>query len=979
MDRFRNTWRATLIAALLGAVTLATFWPVLHNDFIRYDDRDYITANPHVLSGLNWDGVKWAFTTAYASNWHPLTWLSHMMDVQLFGVRPAWHHFISLLLHIANTVLLFLLLRRLTGADWRSAFVAGFFALHPLHVESVAWAAERKDVLSALFFVLTLSAYVLYAEAWAKWRATSVKCQVPGVTSQVPGPKPKVSSPEGQAGSRESHWLGVEGAGPVTGARPQEVQDVSRTAESSDRVSRITHSSAEALAKADHASLYYFLSLSLFALGLMSKPMLVTVPFVLLLLDFWPLKRAGWKDTVSRLNWVALLREKVPFFGLALISSVITYMAQGRGHAVTIVLPLWVRLGNAVVSYWKYLGKTIWPTDLSILYPHPATRYPVTELWPGWLLGAAALALVAVIVLVAIRRQRAPWSTVGWLWYVGLLVPVIGLVQVGQQAMADRYTYLPLIGIFIGVVWGTAEMSANARWASRLLGAVGVVALVVCAAVTQRQVQYWRNNLTVFEHALAVNPNNSVALCHVGIELGEQKKYEAAIQEFEQALKADPNSAEAYYGLGYTLENLGKLPDAMEQYRNALRARPWYEPARSRLGTTLWSLGQLEQALTEYEAALRQNPDDLEVQYRLGMALLRLGQPAQAVPHLGYVAQANPDFGNVIDQLTEVLLAQGKLAEAAGRLSEVVARFPANASARLNLGRVLLQNGKPDQAMAQYQEALRLDPANPAAHYLLGTALSLQDKLAEAASELAEAIRLNPDYLAARVRLGEVLAGRRKMNEAVNEFREAVRLSPTNASLVLNLANTLLMAGRTNEAAPYFAEAVRLRPDLPEKLAETARALAGQGNVPAAIARFTTALYLKPEAQSCFELAGLLLHQGNAKEAVNRYQQALQLKPDWIAAMNQLAWVLATDQNAEVRNGAEAVRLAERACELDGGKDPRLLATLAAAYAETGKFAEAVATGEKAKALATAAGQNEIVAEIGAEIAAYQKQMPWRK
>jgi protein O-mannosyl-transferase len=409
MDRFRNTWRATLIAALLGAVTLATFWPVLHNDFVRYDDRDYITANPHVLSGLTWAGLKWAFTTGYASNWHPLTWLSHMMDVQLLGVRPGWHHFISLLLHIANSVLLFLLLRRLTEADWRSAFVAGFFALHPLHVESVAWAAERKDVLSALFFILTLWAYALYVEA-------SVKCQVSGLRSQVSGPMSQVSSLEAPA-DRERHTLAGEEARQEAGNQAQEVQEVSGTMESSDRLSRITH----------HASLYYFLSLSLFALGLMSKPMLVTVPFVLLLLDFWPLKRVGWRDMASGWNWAGLLREKVAFFGLALISSLITYTAQGRGHAVAVVLPLWVRVGNAVVSYWKYLGKIIWPEGLSILYPHPATQYPITELWPGWLLVVAALALVAVSVLVVIRRERAPWATVSWLWYLGMLVPVIGL------------------------------------------------------------------------------------------------------------------------------------------------------------------------------------------------------------------------------------------------------------------------------------------------------------------------------------------------------------------------------------------------------------------------------------------------------------------------------------------------------------------------------------------------------------------------
>jgi protein O-mannosyl-transferase len=291
----------------------------------------------------------------------------------------------------------------------------------------------------------------------------------------------------------------------------------------------------------------------------------------------------------------------------------------------------------------------------------------------------------------------------------------------------------------------------------------------------------------------------------------------------------------------------------------------------------------------------------------------------------------------------------------------------------------LWQLGKADQAREQYKAAVRLEPADPVAHYHLGTALSARDRLAEATSEFAEAIRLEPDYLAARVSLGEVLAGQNHMDAALTQFREAVRLSPTNANLVLNLASVLVMAGHTNEAATRFAEAVRLQPDLPEKLAQTARTLAKQGLAQPAIARLTTALYLKRDAQLYFELAALRSQQANPKEAVICYEQALKLKPNWAEAMKNLAWILATDPRAEVRNGVEAVRLAERACELDGGKDPRLLATLAAAYAEAGKFAEAVATGEKARALATAAGQNELVTELGAEVEAYRKQMPWRK
>lgn len=886
MDRIRKTWRTTFLAALLGAVTLAAFWPVLRNDFIRYDDRDYVTANPHVLSGLNWGAVKWAFATGHAGNWHPVTWLSHMLDVALFGVRPGWHHFVNLLLHIVNTILLFLLLTRLTGASWRSLFVAGFFALHPLHVESVAWAAERKDLLSGFFFFLTIWMYADYAT------------KADGAGSAAQSPNPEKSAREGL------------------------VPDSRRS------------------------KLNYALALFFFALGLMSKPMLVTLPLVLLLLDFWPLKRLERPQGRLFSGALPLLREKIPFLALALLSSLVTFVVQGRGHAVTLTLPFALRAGNAVMSYLKYLAKTAWPIDLAIFYPHPATRYPATELWPGWLLVGAALALAGVTVSALVLRRRVPWFMMGWLWYAAMLVPVCGLVQVGQQAMADRYTYLPLIGIFICVVWGVVELSTNSQWGRRSLFAAGILALCVCAALTEHQAKYWRNNLTVFEHALAVNPNNAVARCHVGIELGERHQYEAALEQFNAALRADPNCAEAYYGLGFTLENLNRPSEAMEQYRNALRARPWYALAHLRLGAVLWSLGQRKAALAEYEAAARLNPEDLEARYRFGIALVEAGDLRRAVPHLDYVARLNPDFGDALSRLTEALLQQGKLTEAEGRLRDLAALHPDHPAVHINLGTVLWQHGQAPQAIEQYQAALRLDPADPVTHYNLGTALSMQGQIAAAGAEFAEAVRLKPDYLAARVSLGEMLAGQNRLDEALKEFRETVRLSPTNANLRLNLASALIMAGQTNEAKASFAEALRLQSDLPEKLAQSAQTLAAQGRAQAAVARLTT---------------------------------ALQLRPDWTPAMNDLAWLLATDHRAEVRNGAEAVRLAERACQLDGGKDSGLLATLAAAYAEAGRFDDAVATAEKAKSLAVAAGQIETLALLDSGLELYRKQLPFRK
>jgi tetratricopeptide (TPR) repeat protein len=544
MNQLNNHRREISICALLALVTLAAFWPVFQNDFIKLDDRQYVIENPHVLGGLTWENAKWAFQSGYASNWHPLTWLSHMLDVQLFGVNPGWHHFVNLLLHIANTVLLFLILKRMTGAVWRCVFVAALFAVHPLHVESVAWVAERKDVLSTFFFMLTLLAYVQYAEQ-------------------------------------------------------------SKTQNSKSR-------------------LWYAFALVLFALGLMSKPMLVTLPFILLLLDFWPLQRLQ-PQTIIR-----LALEKVPFMCLAAISSVLTFLAQAKGHNVSVGLPLDSRLANAIASYLKYLGKTIWPVDLAVFYPHPDIRYPLSNQWPTWQICAAALLLVLVSAFALLRCKRQPWFAVGWFWYLGALVPVIGIVQVGGQALADRYTYIPLIGVFICVVWAVSDFLAGTRFAKPVLATTGMLVIVACAATTHRQVEYWRNDFTLFEHTLAATSDNAVAHYHVGAELEDQGKYELALTHFRAALVCDPAYADAYCNMGYTLYAQGKADEAMKQYQTAIRLQPWHAQARTSLGAILWMRGQRDEALEQYTEALRLRPDLAQAHLNMGIALSTLGRQDEA-------------------------------------------------------------------------------------------------------------------------------------------------------------------------------------------------------------------------------------------------------------------------------------------------------------------------------------------------------------
>jgi hypothetical protein len=542
--------RTILVVLVLAALTVAVYAPVGRFDFVQLDDPAYVTENPHVLGGLTLDGLAWAFTTGHAANWHPVTWLSHMLDVQLFGVDAGAHHLTSLALHAANTLLLFGLLALLTGALWRSALVAALFAVHPLHVESVAWVAERKDVLSAFFLLLTLWAYAGF----------------------------------------------VRSVGPAATAAGE-------TAGRSRRV-------------------YYALMLVAFALGLMAKPMLVTLPFVLLLLDVWPLERlnAAWRGerrleanagsprrpatgsskaggTTRRskdrpaeagtLGSVALLktawplvREKLPLFVMAAASSIVTLVVQQRGGAVTPfeVYPFSLRLQNAVVSIAAYLRDAVWPVGLTVLYPFPAA-VPADQV-------AISLAVLAVISLVAYRlARREPYLIVGWLWYLGTLVPVAGLVQVGVQARADRYTYVPLIGIFIMVAWGLGAIVGRHPRLRMVVSAAAIGAIVGCAVTARAQASYWTDSVALWTRATMVTLHVDEFEAHMslGTTLGNQGRVDEAREHFAEAARLRPESDAAHCSLGIALARSGRLRDAARELNEALRLHPGNQAARRAL------------------------------------------------------------------------------------------------------------------------------------------------------------------------------------------------------------------------------------------------------------------------------------------------------------------------------------------------------------------------------------------------------------
>ena len=656
MDRVTPSRRTLWICSLLAAATLITFWPQTGHDFISYDDAIYITGNAHVRQGLTWANVGWALGTGEAGNWHPLAWLSHMLDVQLFGLRAGWHHLVSLVLHTANTLLLFLLLNQLTRAAGRSAFVAALFALHPLHVQSVAWAAERKDVLSAFFFFLTLLAYGQYAGE-----------------SKIQGRKFKVGEEQTIVPSPET-----------TGAQRPATERKRR---------RTIHVSSP---------MAYSLALAFFSLGLMSKPMLVTVPFVLFLLDLWPLGRLPLSALRSPLSLPGrLVLEKLPFFALAFVSCIVTLWAQRRGGAVIPigVLPFSDRVANALVAYVGYLGQAFWPTNLAILYP-------LGETVPTGTLAMAIVLLLAITAGAVWNLRRRPWLGVGWFWYVGMLVPTIGLVQVGMQQGADRYTYLPLIGVFLMLAWEIPERLGGSRFARGLLTAAASLLLVGCVVATRAQLGYWQDSEHLFGHAVEVTPANYVALNDYGLALLKQGKVNEAIVAFEKAVALHPELDAARCGLGTALMEQKRYDEAAEQLKRVLELQPDNCSALLQMGILRGRQGRLEEAAAALSHALRRNPEDPGAHNNFGNVLLLQGKHSEALEQFETAVRLQPDYASAHNNLAICCKKLGRTADAIEHYRLALRLQPDSFEALNNLAWILAT--QPDVRLRNGQEAVRL-------------------------------------------------------------------------------------------------------------------------------------------------------------------------------------------------------------------------------------------------------------------------------
>jgi tetratricopeptide (TPR) repeat protein len=710
------SWRGShgaiaIVCVFLIAITWFVFGQSVRYDFVNYDDDTYVYANPLISSGLTIPGAIHAFSGKHSGNWHPLTTLSHMLDCQLWGSQAGGHHFTNIVLHTIAVVLLFLILLQMTGALRRSAFVAAVFAVHPLRVESVAWISERKDVLSAVFFMLTLALYVRY-----------VRCSSVG------------------------RYLAVA---------------------------------------------------SSFTLGLMCKPMLVTVPLILLLLDYWPLKRSPGESSTRR-----LFLEKIPLFALSAAGAGATLWAHEESMIPVEQIPFMWRVGNGLVTCLTYIKQMIWPARLAVFYPHPANTLPV------WEIGLAIVLLGMISAGAIALRHKRPYLVTGWFWYLIMLLPVIGLIQVGSQGHADRYTYLPQIGLYILLAWAIPDALAS-PFQRRVLGATASVAIILLAWCAHIQASYWRNGESLWSHASAVTSENFIA----------------------------------HDGLGQFLLDHGRVDEAMDQFQVALNIAPKYPMARTNLGIALSKKGRADEAVTNFQTVLKDYPND--------------------------------------------------------------------AKAYLNLGTALAKKGDVQSAIAAYKKALSIQSPYPSAHYNLGMAFDDSGRI----------------------------------DEAIVHYQEAVQEDPHFAEAYYLLGNDLFRRSHLDDAIAAYERALQSRP-------------------------------IYPEVENNIGLA--LLNQGRPGEAIAHWENALLNDSDFVPALNNLAWVLAAFPEASIRNGDKALKLADRANQLSDNRDPAVLRTLAAAYAENGRFTEATVTAESGLQLANTQNNSALAKIFESDLARYRAKAPVR-
>ena len=721
-----KNWPTAVICLGLVAITWIVFGQTLGFDFVNYDDNSYVYQNPWISNGLTWEGLKRSLTHPLVGNWHPLTSISLMLDAQVFGLNPGGYHFVNVLLHTIGVLLLFFALRQMTGATWRSAFVAALFAIHPLRAESVAWISERKDVLSGVFFFLALLTYVRYVR------------------------KPSIGA--------------------------------------------------------------YLVLTACFTLGLLAKAMLVTLPFLLLLLDYWPLRRfavvaetavdarARPPVSVSR-----LILEKLPLLALVGATSIATILSQEQALASASSWSMRWRVENALVTIWIYLREMVWPVHLAVFYPHPKGSILL------WIVILALFFFLAVSVGAFLWRKKYPYLFTGWFWYVGMLVPVIGLVQVGLQAHADRYTYLPQIGIYLLVTWSVAELFAARKSYRLILGGLATAIIATLMIVAWRQTGYWSDPVRFWEHTLAVTENNEVAERGIGTALLKVGRIEEAIAHDRAALRIHPHDPLGLTNLANALLQNKEVPEAIEHYREVVRLSPNDSELRSNLAKALAQNGAPQEAIDQFRAALRIRPGNSDAAYSLGNMLLEQGNPDEAISYFRKAIVSDPKNIDAHYNLGIALSRKGELDQAIAEFETTIRVQPQHAGAQNNLTLALLQKGEVQGAIDHGRKALQIQPDNPELHNNLAVALLRDGQLAAAVAEWRETVRLHPDKVSVTITLAWILstAPEPSIRDGTRALDLAQRASQTSGGRNLLISRVLAAAYAENGRFPEAIQVVQ--------------------------------------------------------------------------------------------------------------------------------------------------------------------------
>jgi len=720
-----------LVCIALVLSTLAVFWQVHSFGFVNYDDDDYVYENPGVTQGLTWDSFVAAFTTPHVGNWLPMVWLSFALDYQLFGPDPGWMHLVNVALHIANAVLLFLILRKATGGLWPSAFVAAAFALHPMHVESVAWITERKDVLSGFFLLLTVAAYARYVRR--------------------------------------------------------------------------------------HSVISYVLAVLLYALGLLAKPMIVTVPLLLLLLDYWPLNRfelqpresAGVHSRLLILR--RMIAEKIPFFVLSAIWSVVTFLVQrGSGSVADLEnLPAYARCANAFQSYAQYVAKMFWPRNMAVFYPYDeGTVRPLQAI-------LSALLIITVSILAIRSRRKHKYLYVGWLWFLAALVPVIGLIQSGAQSMADRYTYIPYIGLFIMIAWGVPELMSGLPHTKHLLGGAAAIVFAALGVCAYRQTSYWTDSITLFSHAIEVTQRNDTAYNNRGSAYTELGLWEKGIEDFHRAIGIRPDNAHAYNNLGVAYVKLGRWQEAEKAFKLATEAEADYAEACNNLGIAYGERGRWQEAEEAFMHALDARANYAEAYNNLGIARSKLERWQEAEEAYKRAIEIDRNYVAALNNLGEAYEKLGKWQAAIESYKEAIAIKPDHAESHKDLGSALGRLGRWEEATIAYERAVESEPNYVEAYKGLGIAYGKVGRWQDATQSLEQAIALDPNDAATHHNIGIAYVELGRRSAGIEAFRRAIAHDPNSVDSHHNLANELVLEGRYDEALNEYRAALRLKPEWP--------------------------------------------------------------------------------------------------------------------------------------------------------------------